>query len=257
MGTRLYAEFFAPMVAGLAVISWAALFWLHRVSAGHHAHGHGSASLLFFGGQAIGSLLEWVILFLAGWLLMTAAMMFPTTLPLVRLFRRLISGRTRQGSMLTLLLAGYISVWLAFGLVVSVLGVAASRWMPWLISAEAGRSLGPFLFLVAGVFQFVPLKRHCLDMCHSPLDMHFGHWEESRPMRGSFLLGIRHGFACVGCCWALMLLMFAGGSSHLIWMLALTLAIVAEKNLPFGRRMVMPLGALLLSGAVISLISRF
>jgi len=252
MGNRSNTGAFAPMIAGLAGVAWAALFWLHSVPAGHHhAHGRDAASLLVLGGQGIDSRFEWATLFLAGWLLMTAAMMLPTILPLLNLFRKMTAEVDGQARMLTLLLSGYLGVWFVFGLVLSVIGITGSRWVPSFLSPGTGRMLGPILFLVAGVFQFLPAKRRCLERCHSPVDSDFKCWSDCRPLRSSFVTGMHHGLSCVGCCWAMMLLMFAAGSAHLAWMIVLTAAIVVEKNLPWGRQLARPMGVVLLSCAAV------
>ena len=252
MRIRGHARYFTPVVAGLAALAWTALFWLHGTMAGHHhIHGRGATLLTIFGTQAEESRIKWGVLFLAGWILMTIAMMLPTILPFVETFRHLTRGRRDQGYLLSFLLLGYLSVWLAFGVVVLCLGDAASRIMAPLLSLPGNWPLpAAAFFLTAGIFQFLPLKYHCLDRCRSPLKCIAERWEGTRPGRNSFELGLRHGVSCVGCCWALMLLMFAAGSSHMLWMLALTVVMSVEKNMPWGRRLAKPLGILLLAGAV-------
>ncbi len=235
------------MICGMALAAWAMLFWLHGVPAGHHMHSAHSMSTSAAGGQGITGGLEGAAFFLATWLLMTVAMMLPTILPLVNLFRQTIAGRENQPAMTAMLLAGYLGVWACFGVTLSAIGLVASRWRPSDSFPEMGRLLGPVLFLVAGIFQFLPAKQRCLDKCHASMDSGFGCRSEARPLISSLSLGIRHGLSCVGCCWALMLLMFAAGSAHLVWMLALTAAIVVEKNLPWGRHLAKPMGVLLLS----------
>ena len=234
------------MICGLALAAWVALFWLHEAPTSHHMHGAHSSSMLPTG-QGVVAGLDGAALFLFMWLLMTVAMMLPTILPLVDLFRRTISGRENPHMMTAMLVAGYMGVWACFGMILSALALIASRWMLSVSFPEMGRVLGPMLFLVAGVFQFLPVKYRCLDNCHAPMDSEFGRRSENKPLLSSLGLGIRHGFSCVGCCGALMLLMFAAGSAHLAWMLALTAAIVVEKNLPWGRQLAKPLGVLLLT----------
>jgi predicted metal-binding membrane protein len=107
---------------------------------------------------------------------------------------------------------------------------------------------------VAGVFQFSPLKYRCLDKCRTPLSFVQQHWRGRNERRNAWLLGLHHGAFCVGCCWALMLLMFAVGTGSVGWMLAMGVVMAVEKNLPWGRWLSAPLGAALLAAAVVILV---
>jgi predicted metal-binding membrane protein len=100
----------------------------------------------------------------------------------------------------------------------------------------------PALLLVAGAFQFSAMKYRCLDKCRSPLSFVTSRWRGSRERWHSFTLGVEHGAFCVGCCWALMLLMFVTGTASLLWMVALGGVMAVEKNAPWGRRLSTPLG---------------
>jgi predicted metal-binding membrane protein len=141
--------------------------------------------------------------------------------------------------------------WAVFGVIVWLVGTvvqAAPSAFPAL--ADYAWAGSPLLLLVAGGFQFSPLKYRCLDKCRSPLLFVMEHWRGQHPQREALRLGVDHGVFCVGCCWALMLLMFAVGVGSFGWMLALALVMAVEKNLPWGRRMSAPLGAgLLAAGA--------
>jgi predicted metal-binding membrane protein len=107
----------------------------------------------------------------------------------------------------------------------------------------------------AGVYQFTPLKFYCLDRCRSPMAFIVGHWRGRRPASKAFGLGVSHGLFCVGCCWSLMLLMFAVGMGSLGWMLVLGVTMAVEKNVPWGRRLSAPLGAVLLGcGLVLAVV---
>jgi predicted metal-binding membrane protein len=109
---------------------------------------------------------------------------------------------------------------------------------PWAISA--------IIFVTAGIYQFTPLKYVCLDRCRSPLSFVTEHWQGRQEQMQSFQLGIHHGLFCLGCCWSLMLLMFAVGAGNIGWMLALGAVMAVEKNMPWGRRISKPLGVALL-----------
>ena len=100
-----------------------------------------------------------------------------------------------------------------------------------------------------GAFQFSRMKYQCLDKCRTPLGFVARHWRGRRPGREAFALGMAHGIYCVGCCWALMLLMFVVGMGNLGWMLVLGLVMAIEKNHSWGRHLSAPLGGTLLAAA--------
>jgi predicted metal-binding membrane protein len=179
--------------------------------------------------------------------MMIVAMMLPTTWSLLEAFGRLTSGRTDRPRLTLLVVLGYLSAWCAFGLLVHLAdaGLHALAWrMPWL--ALHGWLVGAATLGVAGAYQFSALKYRCLDKCRSPLMFLSEQWHGRDARHDSFALGVRHGAFCVGCCWALMLLMFAIGSGSIGWMLALGAVMSAEKNLAWGRKLSAPLGAGLL-----------
>ena len=185
-----------------------------------------------------------------GWTLMSMAMMLPTSLPLLVLFHAVARRRPDRPLLVGLLSAGYLAVWAAFGLVAHAAvarlhGIVADQ--AWL--AERAFLIGAATVLVAGVYQFTPLKFACLDRCRSPLGFVTEHWRGRRERLAAFRLGVHHGLFCVGCCWSLMLLMLAVGAGSLGWMLALGAVMAAEKNLPWGRRLTTPLGLALLAGS--------
>jgi predicted metal-binding membrane protein len=190
--------------------------------------------------------------FVAGWTLMTVAMMLPTVIPLLLLFRRLTASRAGAPGLVGLLVAGYLSVWILVG-AVSHLGdlglhalVERSHWLEdrsWILSA--------LVLFLAGAYQFTPLKHMCLDKCRSPYSFVVEHWHGARPRLEALSLGLHHGLFCVGCCWPLMLLMFAvAGAGNLVWMLVLGGVMATEKNLPWGGKISAPLGVLLLAAGV-------
>ena len=196
-----------------------------------------------------------IALYVAGWTLMTVAMMLPTTLPLLEIFRRLTARRRERLQLLALLIAGYLSVWMGFGFVAHsadwILHEIVER-SPWL-EAHAW-AIGVGTLLLAGGFQFSRLKYRCLDKCRAPLSFVMEHWRGRHDRRNAFWLGVNHGIFCVGCCWALMLLMFGLGVGNLGWMLALGAVMAIEKNLPWGRKLSAPVGLVLLAcGALIAL----
>jgi predicted metal-binding membrane protein len=194
----------------------------------------------------------WVALpvFLIAWQVMVAAMMLPSSLPLVRLFAAASAAQPRPGAALAGLLGGYALLWSAFGVLAFLFDVgvhAAVDSSSWLHDHEW--LLGGSVLVLAGAFQFTKLKDACLDQCRHPGQFLVRFYE--RGTAGAFRLGTRHGVYCVGCCWALMLVTFAVGIANLAWMAALTALMVHEKTRPLGARSVPVTGVALLGAASI------
>jgi predicted metal-binding membrane protein len=245
---------FLPLFGGMILLAWGLLAaWGLSPWAGYLDHDWTRLALLAElcrMNPAAGVLPDLALGALA-WLLMSTAMMLPTALPLVASFRGLAARQPHGGRLLILLIAGYLAVWLAFGLLVHGLGMilaglaAGSAWL-----AFNGWAVAAAILLVSGLFQFSALKAHCLHGCHSPVTFILDRWSPRQPQRSSFRIGVAHGLYCLGCCWALMLIMFAVGTANLAWMLLLAAVMALEKNSPWGRRMTRPLGALLITAAV-------
>ena len=189
----------------------------------------------------------------AAWLVMIGAMMLPTVVPLVRLFVPVTARVPHRVAARLACVGGYLAVWSGFAAVVT-LGLggvdALVRGHP--SGKPADLVLGSTL-VVAGLFQFSRLKHACLTACRSPWGFLWQHYR--RGVRGGWTLGVRHGLMCLGCCWALMLVMFGAGVSSLLWMLALTGFMIVERTAAYGPRLVAPLGgALVMAGlAVVAL----
>jgi predicted metal-binding membrane protein len=172
--------------------------------------------------------LELALVF-AMWAAMTLAMMLPTAAPMILTYAEIADTAARKGepaaSPLSLT-AGYAAVWIGFATVATALQFAltqyglldAGRASPWLASA---------IFLIAGLYQFSQLKHACLTQCQRPFPFLFANW--TAEPRGVFLLGLRQGLSCLGCCWAMMLVMFAAGAMNVIWMAALGVLMTVEK----------------------------
>jgi predicted metal-binding membrane protein len=250
-----HARTFAVLVAALALLAWLALWsWSRSPYAGWLSHGDWSASgpaAALCRAMPGGTWLVPAAASALAWLLMTAAMMLPTTLPLVDGFDWMTRGRRDRTGLVGLVVLGYAAVWGAVGLAAHVLhaalqeAVGASTTL-----AGHARWIGIGIIALAGAFQFSALKQRCLQKCRSPRSFLIQHWHGVAPRREAFALGAYHGLYCVGCCWALMALMFAVGAGSLGWMLVLGAAMAIEKNLPAGRRLRTPLGLALLAGAV-------
>jgi predicted metal-binding membrane protein len=180
-------------------------------------------------------------LFLLAWQLMIAAMMLPSSLPLIRLFGRVAVNQPRPLSAKAAFLGGYAVLWSGFGIaaVLGDLGIhqLVDRWH-WL--ATHSSMIGGAVLVLAGAFQFSRLKDRCLTVCRHPAAYLFPRYR--RGVGGAFRLGAGHGVFCVGCCWALMLVAFVVGVANLWWMAALTAVMVFEKTAPAGWRSVRPIG---------------
>jgi predicted metal-binding membrane protein len=195
--------------------------------------------------------LAYAVLMLAMWWMMMVAMMLPSAAPTILLAsalnRRSVSGRPPYGAT-GFFTAGYLFAWLLFGVV-----AVAAQWAMWengQLSAMM-RSTSPYLtgglLMAAGLWQFTPIKQACLRHCRSPVEFLT---RRRRPGNtGAFIMGAEHGAYCLGCCWFLMALLFAGGVMNLYWIAGLALYVLAEKLLPHGAQVGRVSGvALLLAG---------
>jgi predicted metal-binding membrane protein len=234
-----------PLVGGMIALAWVALYaWSRSPYARYLDHSGLAFVCTVDDGTGFASR---ATLYVGGFVLMTAAMMLPTTFPLLAIYRRMTRARDDRDLLLGLVIAGYLAAWLAFGIAAHTLDwglheVAATVF--WL-QANAW-TVGAVLLAIAGLFQFSRLKYHCLDACRQPLGFVVRHWRGGDPRLQAVALGLHHGAYCVGCCWALMLLMFGVGSANVGWMLAIGTVMAVEKNVRWGRRLAAPLGAVLL-----------
>ncbi|PRY43230.1 putative metal-binding membrane protein [Geodermatophilus tzadiensis] len=188
--------------------------------------------------------------FLSVWVVMMAAMMFPSVAPTVALYSRM----TRRRSPLSPLLfaAGYLLTWAAAGLLAFALTALVTRAAGDVLAWDrAGRWVAGATLVVAAVYELTPLKDVCLGKCRSPLGFLLGSWRDGR--RGALQMGARHGAWCVGCCWALMASLFALGVMSVVWMAVVAGVIAVEKTLPWRRVATYGTAALLLALGVLVL----
>ena len=182
---------------------------------------------------------EWIAL-VAMWSVMMVGMMVPSAAPLALLvlsvYRRRNDRHTRVNS--ALFVGGYLLVWTLFSVAAASGQIALHRAA--LLSANmAARSglLTAAILMITGVYQWLPLKRACLSHCRSPLSFLTEHWREG--FAGALRMGASHGLFCVGCCWALMALLFVAGVMNLLWVAAIAVFVLVEKlsrqGLLFGR----------------------
>ena len=189
------------------------------------------------------------------WVVMMVAMMTPSAAPMILMFAGVNRRRQKQQVPYvptSVFLLGYLVVWAAF----SVLATAAqwglhavSLLSPMMVSTSP--VLGGILLLIAGIYQWTPLKHACLSKCRSPLGFVLNEWREGR--WGAFLMGLKHGSYCTGCCWSLMALLFIAGVMNLLWVAAIAGFILLEKVAPAGHRMGRAAGVLMVAGGVVLL----
>ena len=182
------------------------------------------------------------------WVTMMAAMMFPAAAPMVLIFHRVSSERARRGQSFVptwVFLLAYLAVWTAYGLVAyglyRLLVHYAGDFFAW---DSGGRWVAGAAIAAAGIYELTPLKSVCLRHCRSPMHYVLGHWRSGR--LGALQMGVEHGAYCVGCCWGLMIVLFALGVMSLTWMAVVAGLIFAQKVLPRGESLTRPFAVLLI-----------
>jgi predicted metal-binding membrane protein len=185
------------------------------------------------------------------WGAMALAMMLPSAAPMILTYAEIADTAARKGDFIVTpfaLAAGYTVIWLGFALLAALAQFALTRAA--LIDAEMASASGLFsgaVFIAAGLYQFSALKGACLRQCQNPFPFFFTHWQTTA--RGVFRLGIRQGVYCLGCCWAMMGVMFAVGVMNVIWMAALGIVMTLEK-IGSGRRFTHGVGAAMIAGGI-------
>ncbi len=168
------------------------------------------------------------------WAIMMAAMMLPTAAPMIMAYTRMqASDRTRGASWwpVAAFSGGYVIAWAGFTLVAAVLqaGLTSLAFMsPMMMKMTLPLASGTLV--IAGLYQFSPLKRSCLQQCRTPMSFLMTQWHEGT--WGALGMGWRHGLFCVGCCWALMGLLFVVGVMNTAWIIAITIYVLVEKMVP-------------------------
>jgi predicted metal-binding membrane protein len=217
----------AAGLAGIAGLSWVYLL-------------HFSAGMDAMQSMAMPALQPWsaadFVLTFVMWAVMMAAMMTPSATPMILLYAAII-GKSREqhapAAASGAFAGGYLAVWTGF----SALATAA-QWSleqaallsPMMVSASP--YLGGALLIAAGAYQMTPLKNVCLKHCRSPVQFISSHWRKGSG--GAFRMGLDHGLFCLGCCWAIMGLLFIGGVMNLLWVAAIAVFVLLEKIMPRG-----------------------
>lgn len=198
-------------------------------------------------------------LILAMWWIMMIAMMLPSATPAILLYAKVREHALARGAPPVpagpgLFAGGYLLVWLAFSLAAASLqlALASQRILSSMRMALDSSALAGLLLMAAGIYQLSPLKTVCLMHCRSPADYFARHWRPGPS--GALRLGILHGAYCLGCCWALMLILFAGGIMNILWIVALTLVVMAEKLMPWGDAVSKFVGTGLIGAGIVYLV---
>jgi predicted metal-binding membrane protein len=169
--------------------------------------------------------------YVSTWVVMMAAMMFPSIAPMVLTYRGLQVGRRAGSANTGLFVTGYLIVWAVSGLLAyGALKAGRSLDGGLLGWHRGGRWVAAGVLGASAVYEFTPLKEACLGRCRSPLGFLIGSWKDGSG--GAFRMGLEHGAWCLGCCWLLMVALFALGAMSLIWMIVITVLIGVEKLVP-------------------------
>ncbi|HET7816633.1 MAG TPA: DUF2182 domain-containing protein [Sphingomicrobium sp.] len=222
----------AAALAAATALAWA---WLLATSAaGGHA-GHGMAGMAGMSGMGPAPLsAAYIASAFAMWAIMMVAMMLPSAAPMILLRARIDKAGSRRGRMANSLLFAlcYALVWTGFAALAALAQalLVASGAVSDMALAVGERTLAAGLLLLAAGYELTAAKRLCLDKCQSPIVFVLRYWKPGA--KGAVRLGLAHGLYCVGCCWALMLLLFVGGVMNLAWVAALGLIVLAEKLAP-------------------------
>lgn len=240
---RRTAVTFVGVLFGISIVAWISTYLVQA--------GMGSAGMVM---MATGQGPWGVAYFVAVWAVMMVAMMFPAAAGMIRTFvglSRTSADSSREAVALSSVFVGaYVGIWSTFGLGIAGLYTVLPAVVPDL--ASSGHVAAPLvgaILVVAGVYQFTPLKSVCLRGCQSPFSFLMRRWRSG--LRGSLSMGVRHAAYCVGCCWALFLVLFAVGVMSLPWMALLATVVFAEKSFARGERLAWGVGVVFLLAGVV------
>ena len=200
--------------------------------------------------------LSYWLMMLAMWWVMMVAMMVPSATPMILLYARVTRHAQKKGQMegtavpTAVFGLGYLIAWLGFSVAATALQWALEQ--AGLMHAMMMWSLNPWLsgglLLAAGAYQLSPIKDICLRHCRTPADYLSRNFRQGR--RGALTIGLRHGLYCIGCCWFLMALLFAGGIMNLVWIAGLAIFVLVEKLAPYGRWFARASGVLFIAAGI-------
>jgi predicted metal-binding membrane protein len=212
-------------LAAMAGLAWAYLFGLSQDMSGMDD----------MPGMAMRSASASFSLAATMWAVMMVGMMLPSATPMILLFTMVQRKQSKQPVVTTgAFAAGYLIIWGGFAVAAAGLQIELGEMA--LLSpslALVSKRLAGMAFLLAAAYEFSPLKNRCLTQCSSPISFIMSYWRPG--VAGAFRMGACHGVFCVGCCWALMLLLFSAGVMNLLWVAGLAVLVLVQKILPYGR----------------------
>jgi predicted metal-binding membrane protein len=240
------------LILGGCLAAMVVLAWLYLV------HTKTAMPDMDMPGMVMLDLHEWgpttVLLLFVMWTVMMVAMMVPSAAPMILAFLTVNQRRQAMNRPLVpvaIFLFGYLAVWTAFSAVATFAewGLHQAAMLSTTMTATSP-ALNGGLLIAAGIFQWTPLKRACLKGCRSPLSFLMSEWRDGAA--GAFVMGLRHGAYCVGCCWFLMALLFVAGVMNLLWVAVIALFVMAEKISARGELLARVAGiALMIAGAAL------
>jgi predicted metal-binding membrane protein len=242
--SRLGAAFARPkVIAIVCVIALAGLGWSALALQAANVGAFAALCSAMAGGMSAGG----IALVAAMWGAMTLAMMLPSAAPMILTYAEIADTAARKNEPVVspfMIAAGYTVVWFGFAAAATLAQLALTQ--ATLLDPSMASASGLFsgaIFIAAGVYQFSALKHACLTQCQHPFPFFFANW--STTPRGVFKLGVRQGLFCLGCCWAMMLVMFAVGVMNVVWMAALGIVMTVEK-IGTGRKFTYAVGVALI-----------
>lgn len=200
--------------------------------------------------------LTYAVIMLVMWWVMMIAMMVPSAAPMILLYSRVVARAAGRGQSLAafggtgVFLLGYLTVWLGFSLLATLAQYALEICgaLDGMRMWSTSQTLSAGLLVVAGIYQLTPVKAACLEHCRAPVAYFSTHFRPGN--LGAWRMGLEHGAYCLGCCWALMLLLFVGGTMNLVWIVGLAALVLVEKLLSRGPWMERLVGVLLIVAGV-------
>jgi len=237
------------VVGGLAILgglAWAYLLHLHAPMTGT-----GIDAVGMDGAMAMSGVHRWrggdILVAFLMWVVMMVAMMTPSATPMLLTVATVSRQRPQPPSptaMAAAVFAGYLAVWTGFSLGATLVqwGLQSAAWLSPAMTSVRPLAAG-LLLLLAGVYQFTPLKHACLVRCRTPLGFLLAEWRDGTA--GGLVMGLRHGVYCVGCCWLVMALLFAVGVMNLLWVVLIAAYVLLEKVSPGGWWVSRAIGVLL------------
>jgi predicted metal-binding membrane protein len=247
LAARIFVHDRLIVAAALAAAAGLAWWWLFRTGSAPMPAMDGSMA-----GMAAAPALwsgAWLLSAFTMWALMMVAMMLPSAAPMILLYARFArsAGRAAAHADILLFVLCYLAVWTGFSAAAALAQalLVATGLVSDMSLSLGSRAISGGLLVLAGLYQLSPLKDKCLETCRSPLSFMLRLWRPGP--KGALRLGFAHGLYCLGCCWALMLLLFVGGVMNLVWIAALAALVMAEKVAPLSIRKAVA-GVLILGG---------